>query len=236
MKNMKIKAGIIACAFIGCLAIGAISAYFTDADAAVNTFTVGKISIDLQEPSWVPPVNITPEQEFEKDPQVKNDGINDCYVFLEVIVPYENVVTANKDGTKNAAADTELFSYTVNDGWVEIGTAAKDADSKTITHLYAYGTAEKLTVLAKDASTPAIFNAVKFANVVEDYDLEGSTQNIVLNAYAIQTANLNNGDTIIDGTNTEGKSAPAEVWEIIKNHNPSTDVGVAEDPNTDIKQ
>ena len=110
MKKRNLKMTALALALVGTLSVGGIMAYFTDGDTATNTFTVGKVSIDLQEPGWVPPTGITPEQEFKKDPQIKNDGINDVYVFMKVIVPYANVVTANHDGSKNAATDTELFS------------------------------------------------------------------------------------------------------------------------------
>ena len=45
MQNKKrMKTMIAATAMIGVLAIGGISAYFTDGDTATNTFTVGRIS------------------------------------------------------------------------------------------------------------------------------------------------------------------------------------------------
>ena len=76
MKKNRTKIVALSAALIGVLAIGGALAYFTDGDTATNTFTVGKISLDLQEPNWVPPEDITPNQEIEKDPQVENDGIN----------------------------------------------------------------------------------------------------------------------------------------------------------------
>lgn len=220
----KLKTTILVGAMAGVVAVGGIMAYFTDGDTATNTFTVGKISIDLQEPDWEPPEDITPEQEFDKNPQIKNDGLNDEYVFATVAVPYKNLVTANADGTKNAAADTELFSYTVNTGWVELGTPSKDTVAGTITHTYAYGTDSAMTALAKNATTPTLFDKVKFANIVEDQNLEGTSLDIVINAYAIQTGNINGG-----------KTAPADVWSVLMNQLPTTDVGVSEDVNTDIK-
>ena len=239
-NHNKRKLSIIALALVCCMAVAGVSAYFTDADTATNTFTIGKISLDLQEPSWTPPEDITPNEEFAKDPQIKNDGINEEYVFLKVEVPYATVVTANADGTKNEpAAVTELFSYTVNSGWTEFKTAEKsDADENgcgTVTHYYAYGTDSAMTALAANATTPALFDAVKFANVVEDQGLEGASKDIVLYAYGIQTTNINNGDSSADGTNTAGKTAPVDVWEVVANENPSTDVGVEENANTDIK-
>lgn len=232
----KTKLSIIALTLVACLMVAGISAYFTDADTTTNTFTVGKISLDLQEPDWDPPVDILPEQDIHKDPQIKNDGLNEEFVFMEVVVPYANVVTANEDGTRKAAADTELFSYEVNPAWVEVGTAKKDATEKTVTHLYAYGSSTAMTALAKDATTPALFEYVRFVNVVEDQQLEAETLNVVVNAYGIQTTNINDGDATIDGVNNDGKTAPEAVWSVIANQKPSTAVSAAEDAVTDIKK
>ena len=210
-KKMNLKAAVLAFAMIAVMMIGGISAYFTDGDTTTNTFTVGKISLDLQEPNWNPEdaEDITPNQTIKKDPQILNDGINDEFVFLEVIVPYENVVVANEDGTRKPAADTELYYYTVNSGWVEIATI-KDAAAKTVTHLYVYGTADKCTALKKDATTPTLFDTVTFVNLVEDQGLEEATLDIVVNAYGIQTTDVNGGT--VD---------PDMIWDVIDNQGPS---------------
>lgn len=143
MMKKKLKTMLLCTALAGTLAVGGIMAYFTDGDTTTNTFTVGKISLDLEEPNWIPPEDITPNQEIKKDPQITNNGVNSEFVFLEVSVPYKNVVTANDDGTKNQAADHELFTYTVNSCWTELGTGTKNAENGTVTHLYVYGTAEE---------------------------------------------------------------------------------------------
>lgn len=208
--KMNVKAIVLAFAMIAVMMIGGISAYFTDGDTATNTFTVGKVSLDLQEPNWDEDkaTDITPNQTIQKDPQILNDGINDEFVFLEVIVPYENVIVANEDGTKNAAADTELYSYIVNTGWTEIATV-KEETAKTVTHLYVYGTADECTALKKDVTTPTLFDTVTFANIVEDQGLEEATLNIVVNAYGIQTSNVNGGTT-----------DPDMIWAVIDNQGP----------------
>ena len=212
MKNVKsVKAAVLAVAMIAVMMIGGISAYFTDGDTATNTFTVGKISLDLQEPNWdeSKATNTTTNQTIKKDPQILNDGINDEFVFLEVIVPYANVVVANEDGSKNAAADTELYSYTVNSGWVEIGTTKNTAD-KTVTHLYVYGTGDKCAALMAGEKTGSLFDTVTFANIVEDQNLEEETLNIVINAYGIQTTDVNGGS-----------SKPDVIWSVIQKQSPS---------------
>lgn len=222
----KRKLSVIALTLVCCLAIAGVSAYFTDGDSTVNTFTVGKISLDLIEPEWIEPKNITPEQEIKKDPRIYNGGINDEYVFLKVEVPYSTVITAAENGTRNEKAATQLFSYTVNNGWMEFKPAEwSDADAKgngVVTHYYAYASNGAMTALAQGVTTPALFNAVKFANVIEDQGLEQATLNINITAYGIQTANINNGDNAIDGTNGAGKTAPIDVWTVVTAQGPDT--------------
>lgn len=210
-QHRGIRVLAVGLALAGSLAAGRIMAYFTDGDTVTNTFTVGKVSLEIEEPGWNPPENITPEQEIEKDPQIVNTGINDEYVFMEVSVPYKNVVTANQDGTKNPSAEKELFTYTVNRGWTEMGSGTKDAGSGTVTHLYVYGTATACTALKQDESTPALFDSVKFINAVEGQGLEESTQHIIVNAYGIQTSDISGGVT-----------SPSEVWNVLKNQLPET--------------
>ena len=237
----KIKFSVVALALVMCLGIAGVSAYFTDGDTATNEFTIGKVSIDLQEPSFdeTNAINLTPDQEIAKDPKILNDGINDAYVFLEVVVPCANVQTAAEGGAYVDAAKTELFDWTVNEGWVQVEVEEEDAQN---TYVYAWvGTGDdasddKMAALAADAETGTLFDYVRFANVTENAGLEESEQEITVNAYAIQTQNLNDGeagDVSVDGDNT-GKTAPADVWAIVETQLPSTDY-TGEDVSTDVK-
>ena len=92
-----------------------------------------------------------------------------------------------------------------------------------------------MTVLGKNVTTGSLFDWVKFANVVEDEALEQTTQNIVVNAYGIQTKNIDDGKVSLDGMNDDGKVAPADVWAVLSKQAPSTVVADPENVNTDIK-
>lgn len=221
----RTKTIALTAALAGILTVGSVTAYFTDADTATNTFTVGKISLDLQEPNWDPDdaTNLTPNQVVKKDPKIKNDGINDEFVFLEVTVPYKNVITVNETGVKQAAADTELVYYTVNSGWTEIGSGTKDAGTGTVLHRYVYGNDQECTALSANAVTPTLFDTITVANVIEDQELEKTTQNIKVEAYGIQTNDIGADD----------KTAPEDVWKVIANQVPSKDK-TGENPKTDI--
>lgn len=226
MKQKKVRLLALTLAVAGCISTGMVSAYFTDGDSAVNTFTNGKISIDLQEPHWNPDAakNMTPKQEVAKDPKVLNDGINDAYVFMRVTVPYANVTVAEDNGTKAAAkSDKELYKYDIDDlNWTEIGTPQKDTRTRTVTHVYAFAKNNTMTALAANASTSALFEYIQLINVVEDEGLEETVQNVKVEALAIQTRNINDEKTSLDGDNSDGKTTPAEVWSVLSVQNPAT--------------
>ena len=77
------------CLMVGALAFGGTMAYLTDTEGATNTFTVGKVQIDLEEPGYPGNTddsvkNLVPNQEIEKDPQVigiGNPGPGGCQRF-----------------------------------------------------------------------------------------------------------------------------------------------------------
>ena len=103
MKNRKMVKGIALAAMVAALAAGGTAAYLTDFETATNSFTIGKVDIELDEPNWKPDDNtkLVPTQVIKKDPYVKNKGINEAFVYLEVSVPVRNVITAAQDGTRN---------------------------------------------------------------------------------------------------------------------------------------
>lgn len=90
-KNTEKKLGALA--LVGLCGVGATMAYFTDADTATNHFTVGKVDIDLTEDHWNPSADndkdgipdvqeVTPKQEYAKDPTITNTGtVLDVFFF-----------------------------------------------------------------------------------------------------------------------------------------------------------
>ncbi|OQB24258.1 MAG: hypothetical protein BWY11_01237 [Firmicutes bacterium ADurb.Bin182] len=115
---MKKKIFVIslAVAVLAIAIIGGTLAWFTDEKEATNTFTVGDVSILLREPLWngidfdeewedvgydpnrSPALgvdnayNLVPGRLIGKDPQVKNDGKNACYVRL--VLTSDDITTA----------------------------------------------------------------------------------------------------------------------------------------------
>ena len=214
MKN-KTKTILCTAAIVGVVGVSGIFAYLTDTDTASNKFTVGQVKIDLQEPTWdeaddtdndgIPDYaeDIVPNATIAKDPQVKNVGKNDAYIYLKVTVPAKSVITAEEDGTRangGVAQATQLFSYTPNANWTEItskkATNTNDAgEVESYTYVYYYN-----TKVAPEATTTTLFDEVKFANVIEE-QIDLSEQQIDIEAYAIQADNLP-ADTSIEDAYT----------------------------------
>ena len=154
MKNRKLVKGIALAAVITALAAGGTAAYLTDFETATNSFTVGKVDIDLDEPNWKPEDNtdLVPTQVIRKDPYVANKGVNEAFVYLEVSVPVRNVITVAKDGTRNALAKTELFSFTKNKDWTQL---ERTEVGQNMVYTYAYN-----HILKPGTKTTTLFDTV----------------------------------------------------------------------------
>lgn len=85
----KLFAMCLVAALAATAVIGGTLAYFTDSDAAENTFTVGNVDIALTEPDWeaegkAEAETVYPGESLAKDPTVENVGANPCFVRVSV--------------------------------------------------------------------------------------------------------------------------------------------------------
>ena len=144
------KKKILALCLVVVLAVTAITgvtlAYFTDTDKATNTFTVGNVDIELDEPNWNPndTHNIMPGASFGKDPTITvEQGSEDCYVFLDVTLnKYKSLFPII---AMNAVADGDMTR-------AEFDACIKEGKFSTLTCLnyYRNGDMAKLrTILDK---------------------------------------------------------------------------------------
>jgi len=177
---MKKKRTIIAAIVLSLvLVVGGAIAYFTDTDTETNEFTLGNVSIDLQEPNWVAAnaQNILPGATVAKDPQILNDGASPAYVFLKITEPCYNNAT--------------IFDFTVNSAWTAVGTA-RTCSSGTAVTVYGYGTASTMTSLAANATTPALFQNVTLKSTLDETAVSSfsSGADITVDAYGIQADNV----------------------------------------------
>lgn len=152
MKKKSLISMVVALSLTATIMVGATLAYLTaQTDAVTNTFTIGNVSIELEEPSWNPDdaKDLAPGASVDKDPTVTNTGANDAYVAMTV------------DGMTEMAAIG--FSATVNEGWVKIsedGTPVEDWNGALEDGIYAYN-----TVVAKGAKTAPLFNEVVYGGM-----------------------------------------------------------------------
>lgn len=198
------KNAAIATAGAAVLLVGSSFAFFMDKESVTNPFTVGNVKITVTEEHFdeTTATDITPNKVIPKDPVVTNTGVNDVYAFVSVKVPKANVETANADGTLNAAKNQDLFTYKVNDNWKLIKT--NDADYHT-EYIYAYSDANgTLKKLAKSEKTNAVFDSVKFINIVDEQQ-SGVNLDIDVDGIGIQTADL-------------GTDNPLQIYNIAVNH------------------
>lgn len=244
-KSGRIFTTVAACALVGALAVGGTFAYLTDNEGAVNTFTVGKVQIDLTEPDY--PGNdsddvkeLVPNEEVAKDPQVTNTGANDALIFMTVEVPVKNVTVVGSDGTKGEKSPTELFWFkTAADekgsfanhfnttDWMELtgkGTQGTE-DGSTTTYVFAYRNA-----VAADGETNPLFDKVQLKNIVENEVTVGEAQDIKVKAYAIQASSVLEGDTDLTGELTEANLG--KIFDIYLKQAGSADTKEAATSNT----
>ena len=147
-------------------AISGTLAYLTATDTATNTFTVGNVSIDLQEPSYTGNnQTLLPGVEIAKDPQIKNTGSTEAWVWMEITVP------------------TDLMQYI--QGW----DSSEFTKTETVSGANTIVTMKRNAKLAANATTAAAFTKIvlpsSLTSMPESLTTSGSVD-IVVNAYAIQ--------------------------------------------------
>ena len=131
-KNAITIAGLSGLMLLG--AAGGMLAYLTDAETADNTFTIGNVQVESLEKNYPgndskDVKNITPGQETKKDPQIKNDGINDAVAFIVLDSPVDICTLVDDNGNVTTARPVaqEVFYY--KDAQDAIGTHANNFDA-----------------------------------------------------------------------------------------------------------
>lgn len=181
MKKILLLTGVL------CLAsVGGVSAYLTDYEKTSNQFTIGKVDVELKEDNWHPDDHkkIEPGKVISKDPKIKNTGINDAYVYVEVSIPIANVTAAAENGGRLEKREQELFSFQSKNSWTKLN-AQKVGNAQV--YVFAYN-----KILKPQETTESVFDTVKFLNIIEG-QLDGQQLEIPVRAYAIQ-ASYTGGD------------------------------------------
>nr|WP_294525156.1 hypothetical protein [uncultured Blautia sp.] len=151
-----------------CVIASGTSAYLKNTVGEVqNVITVGDIKAVLEEPHWNPEKKtyLHPGESTEKDPIVKNTGLNDEYAFLEICIPKRTIAIID-DSTKikTDKESRELFTFEAEKGW-ELVEQREQTDQK----IYVYGYSE---ILKPGEQTEPLFRNICAVNYLEG-DLKG---------------------------------------------------------------
>ena len=136
MKNMKkilTMMGVIA--LTAAIAIGGTLAYLTSTAEVKNTFSVGKVTIDMDEAKVdgeghatndsrvkANTYNLLPGHKYDKDPVVYVEAKSeDCYLFLELDNQLKDIIV-EKDGIKKIEAQILANGWALLDGSQNIYT------------------------------------------------------------------------------------------------------------------
>ena len=225
--NQKVITMCATGVLLGALAIGGTFAYLTDNETTTNNFTVGHVQIDLIESNKPDPTApIIANEELKKNPLIKNTGANEAIVFMEFDIPMKDVITVEADGTRNPEEYTELFDFSTEAGtydstgshWILL-SEGQDDETNPSKKTYVYGYEQKLD---PNESTTALFDKVRFANVIEGQVVTKTKTasfddvSIPVRAYAIQSNYVNNIDTTSDTLN---KATLQAVYTVFANQN-----------------
>lgn len=181
-------------------------AYLTDNDAATNTFTVGKVYIELDEAkvnsdgSYVTDISnrvkeneyhLIPGHTYIKDPTIHiSDDSEDCYLFVRVENSIRNIET-NEEG-KTIAEQMEDLGWVAVEGVDNVYVLVKGEDADK------YAVSKGADVVVFESFT--IDGDTVDNDKIAKYDSEQYETMITVAAYAVQTAGFEN-------------QTPGEIWD-----------------------
>ena len=171
---------LLALVLVIAMSVAGTMAYLTSTDSVTNTFTVGNVTITLDETDVdkygvaIPDVprtdaneyRLIPGHSYTKDPIIHVDSLSeDCYLFVKVV-----------NGIKNYEAATTIADQMTAKDWKVV-----DADKGI--YVYAQGTADKTAVAA--GSNVTVFESFKIDGNAK-LPADGTGLDVVVTAYAVQ--------------------------------------------------
>lgn len=195
-NNSRVFKGIAAAGLALALGAGGALAWFTASDSVENVISVSNLGngeegndVVIEEPNFDPEqaVDLLPTEEISKDPQVANKSDAEVWAWAELKVPVAEVSVLDADGAPGAAAEQELYTYTIDTtNWTKVGeTVVADGYATTT-----YALNDKLP--AGGTSAP-LFETVALKNLADAQGVSGP-QNITVTAKTIQTLGIDSID------------------------------------------
>ncbi|MBQ6852124.1 MAG: hypothetical protein IJO04_03750 [Oscillospiraceae bacterium] len=207
-KNKALLLALCAVLLVAASVLGTL-AYLTSTDTVENTFSVGSVSITLDEQNVdgkdaegkdnsdvirdkANSYKLLPGHQYDKDPIVHVDSNSeDCYLFVIV----KNEIA---DIESDATGDKTVAVQMTNDyGWSKVGETEDGA-------LYVYGTVE----------APGVVKAGEDKTVFTTFKIKGSVTNTELANYIGKTITVTAYAVQMDGFETE---TAANIWNTVFN-------------------
>lgn len=199
MKARKILVSLAALALVAAISIGGTLAYLTSKDEVKNTFTVGNVTITMDETDVDDSTKdaardtensykLLPGKTYTKDPIIHVDANSEsCYLFVTI----KNEIAAIEDANNSVEKQMEAK------GWAKVNGVTG------VNNLYVYVGTEG------GASNPKAVAAGANVDVFETITIDGNVSNATLAGYASKTITVN--AYAIQAEGFSGKTA-AQIW------------------------
>lgn len=196
MKKKSLITMVAAVCLTGVVMVGATLAYLTSTtDVAQNTFTVGKVNIDLDEKTGETDEDFTKETDWKDEVDGKN-----MYPGQEV--PKRPVVTVKADSADcwvyvqvSGADELVAQNFTIA-GWSDKWVKA-DA-SETLNGIYKYN--KKVLKQNINQLLPPVFTSVKYNTEAEGSKTDGTVGTVKVVAAAIQADGIDEATALVEAT------------------------------------
>lgn len=185
---------VAAVCLTGVVMVGATLAYLTSTtDVAQNTFTVGKVNIDLDEKTGNTDPDFTKETDW-------NDGVDGKNMYPGQKVAKRPVVTVKADSAdcwvfvQVSGADELVSNNFIIEGWDNTNWVKTDS-SKNLNGIYKYNT--KVEKKNADQLLPPVFTSVQYNEKAEG-KIEGTAGTVKVVAAAIQADGIDEATALTE--------------------------------------
>jgi len=199
-KPMKALLTVMCALLLVVASVFTTMAYLTAQDTVTNTFTIGKVDIEVDEddPKSDDPKDrvekndytLMPGITYDKDPQVHVvAGSEDCWIFVKIDNGLAGLEITKSDNTNKTIADQMIAN-----GWVNIASSGN-------TTVYAYTTKVEKSTEVQTVKTFTKFTTLSDVTATDLEDYDGNT--IVVVGYAIQADGFDGYAAAWTALNTE---------------------------------
>ena len=197
MKARKILVSLAALALVAAISIGGTIAYLTSQDQVVNTFTVGKVNIVLNEAAANPDgslienadrvkannYKLLPGHTYNKDPMVT--VLKDSETsYIKMTVTFSKANELDAIFAPTGAELTSIFNGYDAANWTYKGNTKNTTDN---TRTYEFWYKEAVGAPTADVALDALFDSITVPGTITNEQLATiAGMTITVNAYAIQ--------------------------------------------------